>query len=62
MDMLGTAVEDHVDKDATTIVNGAGDKEFIKARIGQIKIQMENTTSDYDKEITKSVWLRWPAV
>lgn len=37
-------------KDHTTIVNGAGDKEAIQARIGQIKIQMENTTSDYDKE------------
>ena len=39
-----------VDKDTTTIVNGAGDKAAIQARIGQIKTQIENTTSDYDKE------------
>ena len=39
-----------VDKDNTTIVNGAGDKESINARVGQIKVQIENTTSDYDKE------------
>ena len=50
MDMLGTAEKVTVDKDTTTIVNGAGDKDAIQARIGQIKIQMENTTSDYDKE------------
>ena len=50
MDMLGTAEKITVDKDTTTIVNGAGDKEAIQARIGQIKIQIENTTSDYDKE------------
>ena len=48
--MLGTAEKVTVNKDNTTIVNGAGDKELIQARIGQIKIQMENTTSDYDKE------------
>ena len=50
MDMLGTAEKIVVNKDNTTIVNGAGDKDAIQARIGQIKIQMENTTSDYDKE------------
>ena len=50
LDMLGTAEKVTTDKDTTTIVNGAGDKEAIQARIGQIKIQMENTTSDYDKE------------
>ena len=50
MDMLGTAEKVTVDKDTTTIVNGAGDKEAIQARIGQIKTQIENTTSDYDKE------------
>ena len=50
LDMLGTAEKVTVNKDNTTIVNGAGDKELIQARIGQIKIQMENTTSDYDKE------------
>ena len=50
MDMLGTAEKIVVNKDNTTIVNGAGDKQAIQDRIGQIKIQMENTTSDYDKE------------
>ena len=50
MDMLGTAEKVTVDKDTTTIVNGAGDKDAIQARIGQIKTQIENTTSDYDKE------------
>ena len=39
-----------IDKDNTTIVNGSGAKEQIDARIGQIKAQIETTTSDYDKE------------
>jgi chaperonin GroEL len=50
MEMLGTAVKVDIDKDNTTIVNGAGDKEAIQARVGQIKAQIETTTSDYDKE------------
>jgi len=50
MDMLGTAEKVVVNKDNTTIVNGAGDKEGIQGRIAQIKAQMETTTSDYDKE------------
>ena len=50
IDMLGTAEKIVVNKDNTTIVNGAGDKDAIQARIGQIKIQIEGTTSDYDKE------------
>lgn len=50
LDMLGTAEKITVNKENTTIVNGAGDKEMIKARIGQIKQQMTTTTSDYDKE------------
>ena len=50
LDMLGTAEKVNVNKENTTIVNGAGDKEMIKARIGQIKQQMTTTTSDYDKE------------
>lgn len=50
MDMLGTTEKVVVNKDNTTIVNGAGDKEAIQGRIGQIKAQMETTTSDYDKE------------
>ncbi|OWP32006.1 chaperonin GroL [Porphyromonas gingivalis] len=50
MDMLGTAEKVTVDKDNTTIVNGAGNKEGIASRITQIKAQIENTTSDYDRE------------
>ena len=47
---LGTAEKVTIDKDNTTIVNGAGNKDDIQARIGQIKAQVESTTSDYDKE------------
>ena len=50
IDMLGTAEKGTVDKDNTTIVNGAGDKDAIAARVAQIKTQIEKTTSDYDKE------------
>ena len=47
---LGTAEKVTIDKDNTTIVNGSGAKDQIEARIGQIKAQIETTTSDYDKE------------
>lgn len=47
---LGRAERISVDKDNTTVVNGAGKKENIKARINQIKSQIEKTTSDYDRE------------
>jgi chaperonin GroEL len=50
IDMLGTAETVTIDKDNTTIVNGAGKKADINARVGQIKSQIETTTSDYDKE------------
>ena len=50
LEMLGTAEKISIDKDNTTIVNGAGEKENIDARIGQIKAQIATTTSDYDKE------------
>jgi len=50
IDMLGTAERISIDKDNTTIVNGAGKSEDIKARAAQIKAQIENTTSDYDRE------------
>jgi chaperonin GroEL len=50
LDMLGTAEKVEIDKDNTTIINGAGQKDAIQARIGQIKAQMESTTSDYDRE------------
>ncbi len=47
---LGRAKRIKIDKDNTTIVDGAGDKAKIKARVAEIKAQIENTTSDYDKE------------
>ena len=50
IDMLGTAERITIDKDNTTIVNGAGKNEDIKGRVKQIKSQIETTTSDYDKE------------
>ncbi len=50
LEMLGTAEKIEIDKDNTTIVNGAGRKEDIEARISQIKAQIESSTSDYDKE------------
>ncbi|MEX1132070.1 MAG: chaperonin GroEL, partial [Flavobacteriales bacterium] len=50
LDMLGRAEKISIDKDNTTIVNGAGKKDDIKGRVAQIKAQIENTTSDYDKE------------
>lgn len=50
IDYLGTAEKINIDKDNTTIVNGAGKKADITARVNQIKQQIENTTSDYDKE------------
>ena len=50
MDLLGTAEKITVDKDNTTIVNGAGSQKTINGRIGQIKQQVETTTSDYDRE------------
>ena len=50
LDMLGSAKRVVVDKDTTTIIDGSGDKAGIAARIAQIKAQIEETTSDYDKE------------
>ena len=50
LDMLGRAEKVSIDKDNTTIVDGAGTEEHISARISQIKNQIENTTSDYDRE------------
>ena len=50
LDMLGTAEKVTIDKDNTTIVNGAGEESLIKGRVSQIKAQMESTTSDYDRE------------
>ena len=50
LEMLGTAEKVTIDKDNTTIVNGAGLKDNITARVNQIKAQIESTTSDYDRE------------
>src|SRR6266851_2477361 len=50
LDMLGTAKKVRIDKESTTIIDGAGKKKEIEARIVQIKAQIEETTSDYDKE------------
>jgi chaperonin GroEL len=50
MEDLGTAEKVVIDKDNTTMINGAGAKDAIEARVNQIKVQIENTTSDYDRE------------
>ena len=50
MDMLGTAKKVQITKDETTIVDGAGEKAEIEARVNQIRTQIEETTSDYDRE------------
>ena len=50
LNMLGTAKTVKIDKDNTTIIDGAGKKNDIQARVAQIKAQIEETTSDYDKE------------
>ena len=48
--MLGTAKSVKIEKESTVIVDGAGSKDNIAARIGQIKAQIEETTSEFDKE------------
>jgi len=50
LEMLGSAEKITIDKDNTTLVNGAGNSNTIKARVNQIKAQIESTSSDYDKE------------
>jgi len=50
LDMLGRAEKISIDKDTTTLINGAGDSSTIKGRINEIKAQIEKTTSDYDRE------------
>ncbi len=50
MDMLGTAKKIEITKDETTIVDGAGEKAEIEARVAQIRTQIEETSSDYDRE------------
>ena len=50
LDMLGRAKRVRIEKENTTIIDGAGAKQDIEARVGQIKAQIEETTSDYDRE------------
>ena len=50
MDMLGTAKKIQITKDETTIVDGSGEKAEIEARVAQIRTQIEETSSDYDRE------------
>ncbi|PKU25199.1 chaperonin GroEL [Telmatospirillum siberiense] len=50
LDMLGKAKKIHIDKETTTIIDGAGTKADIQSRCAQIRAQIEETTSDYDKE------------
>ena len=50
LDMLGTAKKVRIEKDSTTIIDGAGEKADIAARCTQLRAQIEETTSDYDKE------------
>ena len=50
LEQLGQASRVNIDKDNTTIVNGAGDHALIKSRVNEIRVQIENTTSDYDRE------------
>ncbi|TFL16022.1 chaperonin GroEL [Jannaschia formosa] len=50
LDMLGTAKKISITRDHTTIIDGAGDKDAIPSRVSQIRAQIEDTTSDYDKE------------
>jgi chaperonin GroEL len=50
LDMLGRAKRVHIDKENTTIIDGAGSKDDINGRVNQIKAQIEETTSDYDRE------------
>ncbi len=53
---LGRAEKVTIDKDNTTIVGGKGDVNAIKGRIEQIRVEIDNTTSDYDRETSRNVW------
>lgn len=58
---LGQAVRIEIGKENTTIIDGAGQAAEIEARVKQIRIQIEEATSDYDRESCKSAWPSWPA-
>jgi len=59
--MLGRAKKVIIEKEKTTIVNGVGKKADIEARVNQIKAQIEETTSDYDRKSCRNVWPSSPA-
>ena len=61
LDMLGRAKKASIDKENTTIVGGAGKKADIEARIAEIESQIEETTSDYDRDSSRSGSRRSPA-
>jgi chaperonin GroEL len=61
LDMLGKSKKVRIDKESTTIIAGAGKKKDIEARVTQIRAQIEETTSDYDKRSCRSGWLSSPA-
>ena len=62
MSDLGRAKSIVVDKENTTIVEGSGKSSEIQARVNQIRRQIEETTSDYDREKLQERWPSWPAV
>jgi hypothetical protein len=59
LQMLGKAKRVRIEKENTTIIDGAGSKEDIEGRIAQIKAQIEETTSDYDKERGEAPQFCW---
>ena len=62
LEHLGNAKRVVINKENTTIIDGAGVQADIEARVLQIRKQIEETTSDYDRESCKSAWPSWPAV
>ena len=62
LDLLGEARKVVITKDETTIIEGSGSREDVDGRIAQIKAEIENTDSDYDREKPKSVWQNFPVV
>ncbi len=61
LQMLGRAKKVVIEKEKTTIIDGVGKKKDIEARVAQIKAQIEETTSDYDREKLRSGWPSLPA-
>ena len=62
IEQMGTAKRVVMTKDETTVVDGTGDKDAIEARCGQIRAQIEETKSDYDREKLQSASPSWWAV